>query len=88
MKPTLGNLICVTWVDIQSDSNWTTEETLEPALCVSVGFFNGYRGGNLRIHASYNDQDIGDRIVIPKSVIKDITIIKKHGKKTIRRMGE
>lgn len=84
MKPSVGDLVKVTWVDIQSDSSWTDNETLEPAVCTSYGIFNGYKKGNLYLYASFNDTDIGDRSVIPESLIKDIVTIKKNARREHR----
>lgn len=78
MKPSYGDLVKVIWNDIQSDSSWTQEEHLEPAVCVSYGFFNGFKDKCIRLYSSYNEHEIGDRTVIPKSVIRDIIIVKRN----------
>lgn len=77
-RPDVGDLIKVTWIDIHSDSGWISEEILEPAHCTNVGIFNGFHKGNIRMFASFNEWDIGDRITIPKNVIKDITVLRKN----------
>ena len=77
-----GALIRVEWVDPQSDSAWIgkSDENLEPAQCVHVGFFNFIKQGKLYLYASYNEQDIGDRTVILTSLIKKIEILNENGK--------
>lgn len=75
MKYKRGDLLLVTWSDIVSESGWTEKEELELAKCVSVGFFTMLKDKNLYLHASFSDDAIGDRIVIPKSVIKSTKIL-------------
>lgn len=86
MEPQFGDLVRVDWIDIQSDSTWIgrEEETLKPAVCTSYGIFNGQDNGVLRLFGSYNEDDIGDRIVMPESVVESIVIIKRkvYGRKT------
>lgn len=85
MKPKHGDIVQIVWVDIHSDSGWASEETLAPVLCTSMGFFNCWKDDYVLIYASYNEHDIGDRTAIPKSVIKDITIIKRNERKGNRK---
>lgn len=74
-----GDLVMVEWYDIQSDSGWAERHwKLEPMLCVSCGIFYSNEGKVVRLHASYNDDDIGDRIAIPESVVKSIKLIKRN----------
>jgi hypothetical protein len=79
MTPQVGDLVRVIWIDIQSDSGWENGKwKLEPAECTTFGVFYGYEKSVLRLFASFNSEDRGERIVIPKCVVKDIKVIKQN----------
>ena len=74
MKPKHGDLVKVMWIDPRSDASWIekNDEDLTPALCTNVGYFNYIKEGNLYLYASYHDDSIGDRIVIPYRLVKEM----------------
>lgn len=84
MKPQPGDLVRVEWLDPQSESGWTEKWDLQPSLCVNYGVFFGYENGCLRLFAGFNDaHEMGDKIVIPKSLIQGkIKVIKRNVRKT------
>lgn len=79
MKPSIGDLVKVTWIDIQSDSSWEDGKwTLKPAVCTSYGIFYGYEDDNLRLFATYSGAEgKGERVIIPSGVVKKIQTIKR-----------
>jgi hypothetical protein len=78
MTPKVGDLVKVMWIDIQSDGGWESGKWgLEPAECTTFGIFYGYDKGMMRLFASFNLEDKGERIVIPRSVVKKITIVER-----------
>lgn len=79
MKARHGDLIKVVWNDIRGDSSWTDlPDELSLAECTNFGIFNCIKDKNVYLFASFHDESVGDRIVIPQTLVKSITIIKKN----------
>ena len=72
-------LVVIQWEDAHSDSSWEilADLVMEPTEVISAGFLVEENKQAVILTLGYSEEAIIDRLRIPKSMIRDFTVIRQ-----------